>query len=182
MNGILSPTDNRRGSVVAIALMVMVTLTIVGLMAVKDTVMESTIARNHTLYRQTLYLAEAAVRQAVQMMEDYTDDTAVSGELMEKPSVLPWMRHYLNFDFGDDANFGDFRAGDYGSFTPIMTAAGNNNASGFVVRYEGVSLGSSIVMGQPTNKYQFSVYGRAVGPMAGDATETMIKVGYTMRY
>jgi hypothetical protein len=170
----------------AIALMVMVTLTIVGLMAVNDTIMESTIARNHTLYRQTLYLADGAVRQAVQMMEDYTQDSAVVGDLMERPSVLPWMNHYLDFDFGDDVDFGDFRGDnsvpDYGSFVPSIMANGNSNASGFVVRYEGVSLGSSIVMGQPSNKYQFSVYSRAVAAMKGDATEALIKVGYTMRY
>jgi len=71
---IISPINNQQGSVMALALMVMVTLTIVGLTAVNDTVVESSIARNHAIYRMSLYRAEAAVRQAVQIMEDYTDD------------------------------------------------------------------------------------------------------------
>lgn len=187
MNRIISPTNNQQGSVMALALMVMVTLTIVGLTAINDTVVESTIARNHTLYRQTLYLAEAAVRQAIQIMEDYTEDNAVTGDLMARPSVLPWMQHYLDFDFGSDVDWAalDFRgdnAVEYGVFVPTLLANGNTNASGYVARYEGIAAGSSLDMTDPTSLYQFSVFGRGVGPMRGDRTEGVVKVGYRMRY
>ena len=191
MKRIIFQMNNQQGSVMALALMIMVTLTVVGLTAINDTLVESSVARNHTLYRQTLYLAEASVRQAVQVMEDYTDDNAVTDQLMDdtNPSVLPWMQHYLHFDFGQDVNFGDFRGDDggvdYGSFVPTMLVDAshpNENASGYVVRYEGIAAGSSLDMTDPTSLYQFSVYGRGVGPMRHDKSESLVKVGYRMRY
>lgn len=175
---IISPINNQQGSVMALALMVMVTLTIVGLTAVNDTVVESSIARNHAIYRMSLYRAEAAVRQAVQIMEDYTEDAAVTDELMMTSGT--WVKHYINFDF-HDVEVGDFRgddgAVDYGDFLPCAV-----NDAGYLVRYEGIASGSSLDMTDVTSLYQFSVYGRGVGPMKNDATESIIKVGYRMRY
>ena len=179
-----SPIGNQHGSVMALALMVMVTLTIVGLTAVNDTVVESSIARNHAIYRMSLYLAEAAVRQAVQIMEDYTDDPAVTDELMEVSGS--WVKHFSNFVFSHDLSGSppgldwvnmEFRDGNYGGFLPCAV----NNA-GYLVRYEGIAEGSSLDMTDATSLYQFSVYGRGVGPMQNDLTETIVKVGYRMRY
>ncbi|MEW6076335.1 MAG: pilus assembly PilX N-terminal domain-containing protein [Thermodesulfobacteriota bacterium] len=186
MISIFSRIGNQKGSVIAIALMVMMTLLIVGLMSINDTIVESAIARNHTIHRQNFYLAEAAVRQAAQLIEDYRDDPSVVGELTARPRELPWMRHKLDFDFGADVDFGDFRGDggyiDYGSFVPTMLANGNENASGFMARYEGPASGVPIDMNEPTNVYQFSVYGRGVGPTRNDADEVVVKIGYRVRF
>lgn len=171
----------------ALALMVMVTLTIVGLMSINDTVMESTVARNHTFYRQSLYLAEAAARQATQMMEDYGNDNARRGDLNELPSILPWVRHKEEMmRFGANVDMGDFRgddgAVDYGTFSGSLLAAGNNNASGFLVRYDGVDPGDPLSIPKANNKFRYTIWGRGVSAMRNDATEVIIQVGYTMRY
>ncbi len=180
MKNMISPIKNQQGSVMALALMVMVTLTIAGLTAINDTVVESSIARNHAIYRQSLYLAEAAVRQAVQIMDDYTADFNVTNDLLIDDSDDTWVRHYINYDF-HDVDVGDFRgdhgAPDYGDFH----TCGVNNA-GFLVRYEGIAAGSSLDMTDPTSLYQFSLYGRGVGAMRNDNTESIVKCGYRMRF
>ncbi len=157
----------------ALALMVLVTLTIVGLTAMNDTVLESTIARNHALYRNDLYLAEGAVRQAVQIMEDFANDNSVTDELRSGSWVQP-----TTFNIGE-ADFGDFRgdggAVDFGDFI-----AANIPNAGFLVQFDKVI--GSLDMTEPTTLYQFFVFGRGVGPMRNDPTEAVVKVAYRIRY
>jgi len=69
--------SNEEGSVIVIALMVMVLLTIIGLMSTNTSVTESFIVRNVALQKQNVYLAEAAVMEGLQdiVQLSYPDET-----------------------------------------------------------------------------------------------------------
>ena len=190
IKGILIQTGDRQGSVMAIALMVMVTLTIVGLMVINDTVMEGSVARNHRLYRETLYLAEAAVREGAQTLEDYSDDNALRDRLIDPlhPSSPAWLHpknYVINNNVWANLDFrGDGGAVNYGDFQPSLLANGNRNACGFLAVFEGEAKGESMGMsmsGTTVKKYEYTLFGRAVGPMDRDQTRAIVKVGYLIQ-
>jgi len=184
---IIFPVKNHRGSVMAIVLMVMVTLTIVGLTAINDTVMETTIARNHRVHRETLYLGEAAVREATQIMEDYAGDPATRAIITNPTSFPSWLQ-VETFDFGDDVDWpnldfrGDDGSAEYDVFQDAAIVNNNENACGFVVISEGVAPGGSLDMSDPNLLYEYAIYGRGVSPMYHDPSRATIKVGYRMRF
>ncbi len=184
MKKIAGHINNRRGSVMALALMIMVTLTIVGLMAMQDTIIENTVARNHALYRTTLYAAEATVREAAQVMEDLSENDP---QKLLDPSEFDWLHQKKPaFNLGDIdfTNQVDFR-GDDGSVEHGPFAASNLSTvddAGYLVQFEGIAPGASLDMTDPTNLYFYCIFGRAVGPMKNDASQAIIKVGYRMRY
>ena len=183
MKKINAHTEDRQGSVMALALMVMATLTIVGLMAINDTVMENTIVRNHIQYRRTLYLAEAAVSQANQIIKDFAyDPKPGTHALLTDGANFPWLYDKdPDFNFGDDTDFGDFHAGNFGSFSPSLWSGGGRDACGFLVKYDGVDKLDNQDATLLTHLHQFKVYGRSVGEMR-DGAETIIEVGFRERF
>lgn len=172
------PGKNQQGSVIALALMVMVILTLAGLAAINDTVMESTIARNHADARRALYLAEAAVRQGIQVLEDAKDDTNGSVLLtISNPANyvgISWLQP-RSFDFITNTDFGDFVSGDFGDFHQLLgNEPGVDLASGFLIKL----FYADPMISQGMQTYDFHVYGRAI---ADAGAEAIVKVMYRIR-
>ena len=66
----ISTLKNEEGSVIIIALMVLVAITMIGIVSTDDTAVELKIVRNEAIYRHNLYRAESAVLEAAQFMDD----------------------------------------------------------------------------------------------------------------
>ena len=75
MKEIISKLNNEEGSAIVIALIILVLLTMIGITASDNTVIELQIVRNEAIYRQNFYRAEAAVIEAAEILED-TANTA----------------------------------------------------------------------------------------------------------
>ena len=57
---------NEEGSAMLVALMILMVLTIIGVSSSNTTTVELQIVRNDGIYKQNLYLAEAAAQEAIQ--------------------------------------------------------------------------------------------------------------------
>jgi hypothetical protein len=89
---IIKRTPRReRGSVLVIALIMIVLLTIIGISASKTSEIEIMIAGNERIAKENLYLAEAAVRRAAQVMHN--------SDLNDNPPA--WL--YKEIDRDDDS-------------------------------------------------------------------------------
>ena len=72
---IKSLLNNEDGSVIIMALIFLVLLTVLGMSATSTSTIEVQIAGNTARTRQNLYLAEAAAMEAIQQMDDQADKT-----------------------------------------------------------------------------------------------------------
>ena len=57
---------NEEGSAIVVALMILMVVTIIGVSSSNTTTVELQIVRNDGIYKQNLYLAEAAAQEAIQ--------------------------------------------------------------------------------------------------------------------
>src|SRR6056297_3283853 len=86
-NGFLR-INNEAGSLMFIALLIMASLTVAGMMVIDDTIMENRIARNYAISRQNMYLAEAGTKEAAQRL-DLMSGIADFGDLMGQGTTAP---------------------------------------------------------------------------------------------
>ena len=73
MQKMISNLNNEEGSAIIIAILVLVLLTIIGMSATQNTVIELAIVRNDLVHKDQLYRADGAVMQASQWIEDQPD-------------------------------------------------------------------------------------------------------------
>lgn len=153
------------GSIVVIALMILVVLTLLGISATRTAETEIQIARNENIFKQNLYLAECAAMAGAQMLENETDIT-----ILEDLS-LNWLHSSLpDTDIRSDTNWNP----------------SNNNSNQvldtttrYLAVYQGIAPGSSMdIGGQPTSLHQFVVYGCSTKNYG----EALIEVGYRRRF
>lgn len=96
--------QNEEGFVLVFALLIMAVLTVLGLMATNNTIIEMQIAGNEKLSKLTFYKAESAAYEAGQRL----DDTETEDDLKVASTLLPWllgessesdftMKNYSNF-------------------------------------------------------------------------------------
>lgn len=103
---------NADGSVIVVALLVLLLMSIIGLSATSTSVSESFIIRNAGIYRQNLNLAEAAVLEVTQhALFQVTDpsaqlavDSPIRADYMV--SVAEWNASGKNDDWYDTTSFG----------------------------------------------------------------------------
>jgi hypothetical protein len=146
MPGPADATDrNQEGSVIFIALMVLVIMTVVGLMMSQTVVTENFIVRNQGIYKQNIYMTEAALMEGLQrfMQLNADDDDIVD----VNNSTLAWINSTHTTDFSTDGTGlwympdSSTRILDAGNSLPITTsqtlgdrgeAASGNLRTGFV--------------------------------------------------
>ncbi len=73
MQKLISNLNNEEGSAIIIAILVLVLLTITGMSATQNTIIELEIVRNDLVHKDQLYRADGAVMQAAQWIEDQPD-------------------------------------------------------------------------------------------------------------
>jgi len=164
--------NNQRGSLMFIVLLIMVTLTIAGLMATEDTIMENRMARNYAISKQNLHMAEGAAKQAAQRL-DLLSGIADFDDLMGLTSTLPWIQKK---DEDDPHRYED--SGEWGSNTESMvidsTASNVHANASYAVDFDPPVL----ISGEDVD-VDYAVYGLAQSN--NDQGEALVEVGFRKR-
>ena len=158
---------NEDGSIMVIALVLLVLLTFLGMSATTTSSIEVQIARNDRIYKQNFYLAEGAAMTALQTLED-----AAPANLMPTTTTFSWLTTSA-VDMSNPATmitYDDQGPGNLG------TLAIDPNARYGVVSH-GIAPGASYLITSPTRLYEYSVYGLYSGN-----GQSHIVMGYRKRF
>ena len=161
----ISKLNNEDGSVLILALIMLVLLTLIGISATTTSTIENKIAGNERVYKQNLYAAEAATMHCAQDMEGVPDPkTAPPPYLHPKDAILP-----DNYDTTiRDIDWWTTGTNSAGSID------GNTRFLASSLGLAGGAQGSSLDM-TISNVHAYSVYGRCMPPNSGP---TIIEIGY----
>lgn len=170
MKRMISNLNNEEGSAIVIALIILVLLTMIGITATDNTVIELQIVRNEAIYKQNFYRAESAVVELGQIMED--NNLLASYDWLTGSATALDMEVVGNWDWTPGTpnsqlsnNMDD--AGD----------ANNNTAQAAISN--GISSGGSLDM-TGTSLYDYLVYG-LFNSTVGQG-RSMIMMGYRKRF
>jgi Tfp pilus assembly protein PilX len=150
IRNITEPVDNEEGSIIVIALIMLMLVTVMGLSATTTTTIEMQIAGNDRTYKENFYLADSAVYENAQRIENggdalkNPDDTAAPVWFIDE-TELP-----VQNDITDAANWTD------GNSTISIDAT-----TRFLTIYEGVTQGSSLDVSR-SRLYSYQINSRTV--------------------
>jgi Tfp pilus assembly protein PilX len=168
MKKMISNLKNEEGSVIIMALIVLVALTMIGIVSTDNTVVELQIVRNETIYRQNFFKAESAGIEGAQVMED--SNLAVA---------IPWIQTLATAANMEVVSNWNWTPGGNAQLSNNMNDAGdaNNNASYAAVFIKKVG---SKKMTNPTSLYLYHVYG--LFDSTSGLGQSMIRMGYNKRF
>lgn len=153
------------GSVLVIALVILILLTIIGISATTTSEIEIRTAGNEAILKRNLYLAESAAMAGAQTLENETDPTLL------RSASLDWLHFTLpDVDIHSDTNW----------------EPSNNNSSQaldasnrYLAVYKGIAPGGSLdIGGRPTSLHEYAIFGRS----AKIAGEAIVEIGYRKRF
>jgi hypothetical protein len=161
------------GSVAAIALILLMLLTVMGIAVSTTSTIGLRIAGNEKFYKQNLYLAEAAALEYAQEMEDDPD-------LQTNPNIKP--QGSVTPDNIRDDTYWDQAAGNCFESSvenqPQVDPDDDPNIKvEYIPIYEGIAPGASLDMTKPT-VHEYGIYARCKR-IQGLA---IVKVGYRKAY
>lgn len=154
---------NEDGSVVVLALIVLMLLTMVGTSATNTSTLEIQVAGNERHYKQNFYKAEAAALQASQFINN--SDTHTETWMLDETFAHTYSPR-TNFD-------------DLLNWTDLGSLGTEYNNTGALVIYTGIAPWSSLDMTSPTQVRAFSVYGQLQNLARND--QLIIETGYAKR-
>jgi len=170
----ISKLNNEDGSVLVLALVMLVLLTLIGISATTTSMIENKISGNERVYKQNLYAAEAASMHCAQDMEEIPDPkTAPPSYLHPKDAIIPatydtTIRDIDNDGSGPDVDWwttGTNSAGSIDGNTRFLASS-----QGLAGGAQGTSLDMTV-----SNVHAYSVYGRCKPSNSGP---TIIEIGY----
>lgn len=169
--------DNEEGALMVMALLIMATLAIAGIMVTKDARVESDVARNYAFKKQALYAAAAAAKEVI-AQEDLTNYQTIIAK--------PW--GYISVD--DGGTFprpANFDSSDWGTTYAARPGNLKNGNSDFnyisnddaIVVYTGTvnSAAMNLGLGGVGQLHSYTIYGRAVHAGIGNDS-VIIVLGY----
>ena len=139
---------NEEGSILVVALVMLVLLTLIGISATETSRIDIKIAGNEMVYRENFYQAEAAVMQAIQDMENSDLEAATP----------TWVATDIGAISDDDVRDADNWDGTFPNGTAPGTASLPN--SKMVSVFQGIETGGSLDMGR-SRIYTYRVFGRS---------------------
>ena len=152
---------NEDGSVLLLAVVILMLLTVMGISATTTSTIEVQIAANDALYKENFYLAEAAVMEAAQRIDDASDN-----DLLPASTTFSWLT--------DDTV--DMDDPDIMIANSATSSIDPNTRYGVVC--EGIAPGGSLDMASPTQLYQYAVY----GIYSSNIGQAHISIGYRKRF
>ena len=158
---------NEEGSAIVVSMMILLVVTIIGISASNTTTVEQQIVRNDGIYKQNLYLAEAAAQEAIQRIWNISRSDPID---LEKRSPV-WLN---NMDMSDVDNWDD--DGADGDDTALVSAT-DPDAS-MAVEDVGIADGGSLDISSESNAHDFAVYG--LGTRSNG--RVFIEIGYRERF
>ena len=157
----ISNLNNEEGSVIIIALIVLVAITMIGIVSIDDTSVELKIVRNEAIYRHNLYRAESAVIEAAQFLDD-------------NPGNYPWIPTVSATWFENPNNW---TAANSNLSNNMNNPADPNNNTRYAARLNKV-VGSKKMTAQ-SSLYSYSIYG-LFDSTAGQG-QSIVRMGYNQR-
>ncbi len=101
----LPQINNQDGFLMIMALLIMATLAIAGLLATKDAVMESRVGLNYAVHKQCEASAEAAAKEVIQAINStFIDPTVSSTVALGTLGGKAWTHDGYNTEFDFDSN------------------------------------------------------------------------------
>ena len=161
---------NEEGSAIVVALLILMVLTIIGISSSNTTMVELKIVRNDGIYKQNLYLAEAAAQEAVQRIWNISRTDPL---LLEKRSP-EWLNDVAAIDMTNTANWDD--DGEDNDDTALVSSL-DADAS-LAVEDVGIASGGSLDISSGTNAHDFTVYGLGTH----NNGRAFSQIGYRERY
>ena len=157
-----------RGTILPIALVLLLLLTMIGIAATMTSEVEIRIAGNEIAYKENLYFAEGSAMVGIQVLEDETDASLLEGLSFD------WLHGSLpNTNVASDTNWNP----DNNNASPVLD--GGEGYTGYLAVYQGIDPGGSLDIGGPTTTlHQYVIYGRS----ARKNGEAIIEVGYKKRF
>jgi Tfp pilus assembly protein PilX len=168
----LSPLSNQQGSVMVIALMILVVVTIVGIASMNDSRTEQQLVRNEAIYKQDFYLAESAAIEGAQRLNNLNDRWVLQNQ------AQPWLNQ--NED-NTGVNLTDPGNWDTGGATPNAAVAGVDVAGDgtYTVVDERTADDGSLNPNSP-QVHEFRVLGQYFP--AGRNNPILIEIGYRKQF
>jgi hypothetical protein len=155
---------NEEGSVLIIALLMLVLLTVAGISASTTSEIEVRIAGNENTYKQNLFYAESAAMLGAQMLEDESAATL-------KYLLVDWLHASLpDQDLGSTTNWDPGNSNSNQGLDP---------SNRYLAVDGGIADGSSLdIGGNTTLLRQFSIYGRSTRRNG----QGLVELGYRKRF
>ncbi|MFH1984686.1 MAG: pilus assembly PilX N-terminal domain-containing protein [Pseudomonadota bacterium] len=165
---------NEDGSVIILALIMLVLLTLVGTSSTNTSIMEVQMAGNERVYKQNFFMAEATAMQTFQWIEDLGNPTSNTNI---KDSTFKWV------DGGANTTFNNVTA-NWVNLSTDTGKPGYDNLYSLVV-HTGVAAGGSLDVTASTSIHAYSVYGQYVANADTDTSDNerlIIESGYKKRF
>ena len=152
---------NEDGTVLVVALIILVFLTLIGITISATTEVEIQIAGNERLYKDNLYTAEAGAMECAQVMEELAS-LDPSGNPWIEPLGSTTLDEIRDVNFWDDTN------------SQLSTIDGNTR---YMAVEEGVAEGTTLDMTKTTLR-SYSIYGRRYDAAQPNKGRGIVRVGY----
>lgn len=146
MRLIRKKTQQEKGSIIIIALVLLMLVTLMGMAITQITGIEMRIAANERDYKRTFYLAEAAVMESLQRLKN-----ADPQDLKTSTTTFEWL-HDTDTNLENQNTMKNTEISSEASFDPNTR---------FAVTALGVTGGSSLSMTTSSRLYSFDAYGYA---------------------
>jgi len=161
---------NEEGSAIVVALMILMVVTITGISSSKTTTVELQIVRNDGIYKQNLYLAEAAAQEAVQRIWNISRTDPL---LLEGRSPV-WLNDPAANDMTNTANWDDDGADNNDTALVSSLDVDASLAVGDV----GIASDGSLDISSGSNAHDFAVFGLSTR----NNGRVFIQIGYRERF
>jgi hypothetical protein len=171
MRTVSQKIHHEKGAIVIIALVLLILVTLMGMTITQITSIEMQVAANERDHKRVFYLAEAAMMEALQRLEN-----ALPDELKPNTSdTLPWI--HVPYDPNDSSTH-DLEDKDAMADAAVSAASTvDPNAARYATSAEGVAPGSSLAMTTTSQLYSFDAYG-----YAEDRAKALILGGFRRRF
>lgn len=159
----LYDSRNERGSVLIVALIMLMLITIMGISATTTTEIELQIAGNDIIYKRNLYASESSAMEGIQLMEDTDLETNTPAWLTTVEDVID------DDDVRIDSNWSNSFAGNV-----VAIGTGSTSNSSYIAVFQGMDELQESLDVSKTRIHAYSIYGRS-NQQNG---ESIVKLGY----
>ena len=165
MKQLYSPVNNEEGSVILLAILILVVVSVIGIQSSNTSSLEVQIAAAQRTAKNNFYRAEGAAMHAAQAIENADTD-----ELTARSQK--WLHKSEDLDLAEISNW------EYDGGSDDTAEGGSLDETYFGVMDRGIPQGSSLHMGQNSQLHIFRVFGRSIAANQG----AFIEMGYKRRF
>jgi len=177
---IARPLTSQGGFLIPTTLMLMATLTIVGVLVTKDSSMESLVGRNYVIHKQTEAAAEHAAKDTIaNINEVFSDpDNHSSNEVKVILGTLSWTLYdgyNSTFDF-DPSNWSMFSIRSSNS-AEVHDSIASAQTISVLVDQSTSTINPGLTAGHVPDYFIYDIYSKAIHAAEGNSEVTLL-IGY----